>query len=316
MGGGQEATTATATTEGMTKKRLSRLWKRGTSSSGSGNGQHSKDNRRRRGKGGRMAEEAMVPIACSTKRTESVLAENYLFPIEVGGKTTNNNNNNNNKVNEGMVDGGGVANGVGLLKRPRRSIFSLGLKTKIGPMDLGLGVKKSSGAEGLPPQQQINNNNNNTLSSVYGGDQKLQPEKKKHSESLDTTQEVLVIKGGFVVGEELKTSKDFEMVPTIDAPQSGSVEAEALRLLNNWGITATMLVQAMPSGARSELMGIYRIVVHRLQMQEERRLMAAAVQQTKEKDVGRGKTKKSTDRDGGGGCGGRCSGTSSNCVIL
>lgn len=305
-------------TEMTAKEKLSELWRRRRRQASSARSQS------RRGRG----VEVVVPIACSTKRTESVLEENYLFPIEVVAMeetNTNSNPSSHNKDSGGLLAGG---------QRPRRSMFSLGslMKTKIGPMDLGVLGKGSKGQ-----MNNSNNNNNNnssiknsTSSCVYSGDQnnsgkllqditvvdglvvvdRNKQQQEKHSEST-------MIKGG-----EL-TSTDFEMVPTfakattntfdgqLSSVMPSPVEVEALRLLNNWGISNAMLEQALGGGARNELMGIYRIVVHRLQMQEERQ------RNTKEEgESGEGKKvvkKKSMEASG---CGGKCSGTSSNCVIL
>lgn len=347
---GGRAARAKGGTVTTTRKKLSQwLLMRRSMSSNSGHSPSSSN----RIEGRRRRVEEVVPIACTTKRTESVLQENYLFPIE---------------LDEGVGAGGageqplsmnakGEGGVVGLLKRPRRSVFSALTKTKIGPMDSGLLRKDEKGVGGNG--QQMNNNNNNnynytgttttnhttntSASCVYSGDQRLLLERKKHSEDESTTLESRR-------GDALElTCKDFEMVPTIDPakdtavdggqqtvtgssveggdqqqPVKSAVEVEALRLLNNWGISQAMLGQAIGSGARSELMGIYRIVVHRLQMQKERQANALNTKEDEGKR-GKAKTKKTTtltnnqkdsDDGGGGGCGGKCSGTSSNCVIL
>lgn len=63
-----------------------------------------------------------IPIQCSTKRTNSVLAENYLIPIEISAE---------NIIEKETI-------------KPRRSIFSGNMKKKIGPMENNSAIRANS----------------------------------------------------------------------------------------------------------------------------------------------------------------------------
>lgn len=253
--------------------KLSRFWKRGSTS---------------RGSSARRRAEDVIPISCSTKRSESVLDETYLFPVAVAMTAV------------GESAGAAVGDLNAGSAKKKKSIFSLGLKTRIGPMD----AKVDS--------QQMHNNGSVYVTDQPGGVGGLEQEKKKHSGSSTT---MVAVNG----------SKDFEMVPTFGpADVQHPVEQETLRTLHNWGITDEMLLQAVESGARNELIGIYRIVVHRLQVQAERQRISSSTN-TKEGGadgkrgalLGEGGTRGMRElRSRGSSIRAKCPRKSSNCNIL
>lgn len=63
-----------------------------------------------------------IPIQCSTKRSDSVLVENFLIPIEI--------------CVENLIEKETI--------KPKRSIFSGNIKKKIGPMENESIIKKNS----------------------------------------------------------------------------------------------------------------------------------------------------------------------------
>lgn len=315
-----EREVATQSTTKKTKKRLIQFWKRSNISVSSSSSSQSGP-----GRGGRRRAEEVVPIACSTKRSESVLDSNYLFPIEEQSKRSGN--------------CGGQIEAVEKEKRsaPRQSLFSFGVKTKIGPMDDLMVVKGGGGVVGDGEGQPLNNHTTNNNNSHWANRDQQQltnngtkvfkrgdeEQHKKHSSSSSTSMHGDVIEGSVQDNVAGGVSEDFEMAPTFVTGSQllpDEVEVEALRLLNNWGISNAMLSQAVASGARNELMGIYRIVVHRLQMQQERQKLNTkdqAEQGEKEK-MNKMKQKKKLlfKGKGDGGCTGKCPSSSSNCVIL
>lgn len=365
QGGGRkqgEATTA--------KEKLGQLWQRVSRRRRTTSNSNSQSRRR-------VVE--VIPIACTTKRTDSVLAENYLFPIEQEDDHTTNqetNNNTTNNNNKGQLQLLPQLMMVQKSRPSRRSVFaSLGLKTKIGPMDLGVIANRNNNHIKEKEEQKSRNKNTNATAiknstsscvvAVCSGDQHVvvtggkplvllgqqtpqdnafdeQVKMVSHSELNTTTKMDLnaPIQGGELPSNDnfknINNNNNLENVSTtpltpvdaqllslrpphqVDQGPPSPVEVEALRLLNNWGISNAMLAQASSSGARNELVGIYRIVVHRLQMQQERQQRSNS---TKEEEAllvgGRKKSekiKKNGDGSDSGGCGGKCSATS--CVIL
>lgn len=333
------------------QNKFSRLWSRTASLRSRGRSSRktttnrNKVNNSNSRRGGSGAEEVM-PIACSTKRSDSVLEANYLFPIEAGDGDEDG----AAKKKDSVAGGGGGEEKRAV--KPRRSLFSLGLasKTKIGPMDSVVIKGGGGGGQTLTHQshhqQQMNNNNNNNNSSCAIGDQQplsivmngstvgectgdeRMTSKRAPLLLLDRRQEKYSGHGGDLKGikeggDDEVSNNNFEMVPTfaIDSESSSPVhqlETEALRIMSGWGISQGMLSLAVPSGARNELMGIYRIVVHRLQLQEERQVEKAVAAATTALSLSQFTKDEEKRRALGQGCGGRCprKSSNSNCVIL
>lgn len=233
--------------------------------------QATKGDRGKKGKNikNRKGQEPLLPpIACNTKRTESVMADNFLFPIAL-------------PLDDPKDSREGGVHAIGLLRRSRRFLFS-GMKTKIGPMDVVTVIKPRN--DGLAMGN----------SAVILSD-KSEETPNKHSTNMTKEAE-----------------PNQEMVPTTTTQRlvldvaEGSVEAEALQLLNKWGITKAMLQLGSADGARHELTGIYRIVVHRLQMRDERLLS---------KQITSASSGRNGEDSGSLGCGRKCIGGRS-CNIL
>lgn len=128
----------------------------------------------------------------------------------------------------------------------RRSIFSGTLKKKIGPMESENGRGK------------MFNNKRNSI-EAKSVDSEL------HKKSL-------VLNGGVeqTTDDELEEEQSsFVMLPTVskDLSELSSFEVEARELLLKLGIDDDMLNEAIASGPRSDIIGAYRIIVHRLQKQ-------------------------------------------------
>lgn len=89
----------------------------------------------------------------------------------------------------------------------------------------------------------------------------------------NTNKSLFSLKSKFEDGDILDEQKGFVMLPTLldstnkDAKDIEEVETNARRILGNLGITDEMLIAAVPSGPRSDIIGAYRILVHRLQRQ-------------------------------------------------
>lgn len=86
-----------------------------------------------------------IPIQCSTKRSNSVLVENFLIPIEISVE--------NDIEKETII-------------KPKRSIFSGNMKKKIGPMENESIIKKNS-------IKSIDISNNSKKSSICSLDAKV-----------------------------------------------------------------------------------------------------------------------------------------------
>lgn len=76
------------------------------------------------------------------------------------------------------------------------------------------------------------------------------------------------LKGKFEDADFQDEQKGFVMLPTTSSTQEmDDIEKEARRILQALGITDAMLKEAVASGPRSDIIGAYRIIVHRLQKQ-------------------------------------------------
>lgn len=73
-----------------------------------------------------------------------------------------------------------------------------------------------------------------------------------------------------------ETPGEYLMAPTAtnDLDNLNPLEVEARAILSKLGINDDMLYQAINSGPRSDIMGAYRIVIHRLQKQRIHALQA------------------------------------------
>lgn len=200
------------------------------------------------------------PINCSTKRGGSVLAENYLHPIEqfrVHNPTE-----------------------IPAINPKRSGLFSANMKKKIGPIDNLESTKslQSSGkrnnscssnnkssfdaksTEFLKDTSNGNNNTPTTTNTPPNNQSQQQQQQKTSAFSLKTK---------FEDSDFSDEQKGFVMLPTQtkDPSELDDIEINARKIINNLGISDELLCQAIPSGPRSDIIGAYRIVVHRLQKQ-------------------------------------------------
>lgn len=204
------------------------------------------------------------PIACSTKRGGSILAENYLHPIEQF------------RVHNPPE--------IPTVINPKRGgLFSANLKKKIGPID-NLESTKSLQSSGKRSNSCGSNNkssfdaksteflkdkdnttntaNNNTPTSTTTTNNTPNNNQK-------STTSAFSLKTKFEDSDFSDEQKGFVMLPTQtkDLSELDDIEINARKILNNLGISDDLLCQAIPSGPRSDIIGAYRIIVHRLQKQ-------------------------------------------------
>lgn len=195
-----------------------------------------------------------VPHICSTKRGGSILAENYLHPIEQF-RTHN-------------------PAELPTATNPKRGLFSGGLKKKIGPIET---------IEANDPNSTPNNKHNNTPFSINKKFLKSRSIETKSNEFLKETSNnkdnnistsktapanMFSLKSKFEDNDFQDEQKGFVMLPTNGLTQDmDEIEKEARRILQALGITDVMLKDATISGPRSDIIGAYRIIVHRLQKQ-------------------------------------------------
>ncbi|XP_041776544.1 probable serine/threonine-protein kinase MARK-A [Anopheles merus] len=226
-------------------------------------------------------------IACSTKRAASVLEENYLHPLkpdpaagapgegadtgtlvtehhlhhshfikDLSNDVSNNNivnsnaNGTNNYTNQLTNDATGGANGsrkessaASQERKPRRFSFGRSLKKRIGPMEL-VSAESLTGPDGgvRPPRAvDLREKLHRTIDEEHGR---------------------------------------FVMYPTTAVSSEGNrhlhpLETETRRLMKVLGITGDMIARAVTNGPRSDIIGVYRIVMHRLQREQTNARLAS-----------------------------------------
>lgn len=181
-----------------------------------------------------QADANLVQLYFNTKRANSVLEENFLHPINVIS----------------TVSGDDTANDA-QTKTRRKSLFGHSLKKKIGPME----EKNKSN---------LFNNCSNGIEdkiSITHSDQiqalrKTVESSSKHNSIISQDD-----------GNDDEEQGDFVMAPTNTDCLDGlhPLEIETRAILQKVGITTEMLCHAIDSGPRSDIIGAYRIVIHRLQ---------------------------------------------------
>lgn len=181
-------------------------------------------------------------LTFNTKRANSVLAENFLHPIEVS------------PCADEPLDLTEKSR-----KKRSRSIFSNSFKKRIGPSDEH---GKSNGNHTAPVRRDsIDPRLHSNTGSIDALRRTVESSSKQNSISCtdDAYDE-----------EELG---DFVMAPTNTDDMSllHPFEVEARAILDKLGIPSEMLFRSIESGPRSDSIGAYRIIIHRLQ---RRKLMA------------------------------------------
>ncbi|GAB0087193.1 NIM1 [Sergentomyia squamirostris] len=187
----------------------------------------------------------LVPIACNTRRGNSVLEDNFLFPLDV--------------ISRDEVDADQQVHA----SQQRRSFFGANSKKKIGPMETdrresGKMFKRSSCVEISNASEVLNDKKHILMESksAINIHNSVQPEEEEEGE--------------------------FIMRPTFtyDLTHLHPMEVETRRILEKLGITGEMLCHSISSGPRSDVIGAYRIVINRLQKQ----IMLAKLKETLAKE--------------------------------
>lgn len=179
----------------------------------------------------------LAPIQCNTKRSSSSFADNFLSPIDMPTEEEL-------ARNSEMA----VVPPTTLPKvNSRRSLFSSTLKKKVGPID------------DLEKGKLFNRNSSSSMQMRTFNTSDLKNDLETRPPSIVTDQ-------ANPFGEELGP---FTMLPTytLDLSKVHPLELEARCLLIKLGISSEVLLRSIESGPRSDIIGAYRIVVHRLQTQ-------------------------------------------------
>lgn len=180
----------------------------------------------------------LVQLYFNTKRANSVLEENFLHPINVLPPTSLDES---NTVPESQA------------KPRRRSIFGNTLKKKIGPME----------EKGKSNLFNTRTNGIDDKSMIAGCNEPIQIQAlRKTVESCSKQNSI-----PHVDDMDDEEQGDFLMAPsnTHDLTHLHPLEIETRITLDKLGIDCDMLCRAIESGPRSEVIGAYRIVIHRLQ---------------------------------------------------
>lgn len=182
----------------------------------------------------RALEMNSVQLYFNTKRANSVLEENFLHPIIVPSP------------DEILIV-------PETQTKPRRkSLFGTSLKKKIGPMEVKTKETKVLSRNSIDGKI-LSTDQIQTLRKM------VECSSKKNSLTGPSAEEI-----------EIEEQGDFVMSPTKtdDLTEVSPVECEARQILEKLGITSETLCQAIESGPRSDIIGCYRIIVHRLQKQK------------------------------------------------
>lgn len=193
---------------------------------------------------------SLIQIHFNTKRSNSVLEPNFLHPID-------------------NVDGA-TEKEVIVTCTQTKSFLSATFKKRIGPMEPKTKGKSLATSTG-------DNNNKKTRMTNETTDE---PNTKVENSCTD----VDGIANGAVVGslksninatieqqsEEDEQQGEYLMAPTCtnSLTNLNPLEMEARMTLMKLGVSSEMLCQAIENGPRSDIIGAYRIIVHRLQKQQ------------------------------------------------
>lgn len=178
----------------------------------------------------------LLQLYFNTKRANSVLEENFLHPIAVPIPDEINNMPENH------------------VKAHRKSIFGSSLKKKIGPME-----EKTKG--NLFNRNSIDEKTSSiSIEQIQALRKTVESSSKKNSIPNAETA---------VLDEEEQGEFLMSPAPIDDLTNVHPLDAETRRILNKLGITSEMLFNATESGPRSDIIGAYRIVIHRLQRQQQ-----------------------------------------------
>lgn len=190
-----------------------------------------------------QSETHFVQLFFNTKRANSVLDTNFLHPINVSVCTDDVNNTTNEKT----------------VKIRRRSLFgNSSLKKKIGPMETKNNNTKSNLLANNRTTNATIDDKNSILNAEHIQSLRKTVESSSKQHSLSTTTDD---------GNDDEEQGQFVMAPS-DSNNLNLLhphEAEARKILEKLGITSEMLFRSIESGPRSDIIGAYRIIIHRLQ---------------------------------------------------
>lgn len=207
-------------------------------------------------------------IKCNTKRANSVMIDNFLNPIDdtthFDETTTSANASSTTTIVQQQQSS------------TKRSIFSGSIKKKIGPMENeneknSKKLFKRSHNNSIdiktppPPPQSLmtpqTNNDNNISTTATIMNSETNKMKFLDSCSFNNDQQI-----NNCYEEE---QGEFIMLPTMtnDLTHLHQLEIDTRILLNKLGVTTDMLLGAVQNGPRSDIIGAYRIIIHRIQKQ-------------------------------------------------
>lgn len=223
----------------------------------------------------------LVQLHFNTKRAGSVLEPNFLHPMC--------NSNNKNSQATAIDDIETIQEKeTTIASLHSKSFFSTTFKKKIGPMeqkakgklfirggggggDIGAGIcigsdeQQSQQQQQQPQQQQqqktrnLNENNHNN---------KLYQDNNGRTNEINNSHKSNLNDEFYQCLDEAQGDFLMAPTPTADLTNLDPIEMEARVILLKLGITSEMLCQAVDCGPRSDIIGAYRIVMHRLQKQQ------------------------------------------------
>lgn len=196
----------------------------------------------------------LVQLHFNTKRANSVLDEQFLHPIPVPV------NDDANAMQDQQQQQQQQPNA---LKTHRRSIFSGTLKKKVGPME-----EKNKG--NLFKRNSIDEKPSSISCHMQCSEQIVNEIRKQNGSDKINGNNQIMEESATVPEVEAEEDGEFIMLPaaTKDMSKLHPLELETRLILQKLGITGDMLCRAIESGPRSDIIGAYRIVIHRLQRQQ------------------------------------------------
>lgn len=191
----------------------------------------------------------LAPIPCNTKRASSIFADNFLCPIDML-----------TAEEQFIADANAAATAAAIAaansstKSHRKSLFSGTMKKKIGPMEE---IEKGKMFKNRSSSSDIKTIDGELLKNGGGGGTTVYDQQQRAIGACDQSNPFDEEQGSFVI---LPTC-------TNDLTHLHQMEIEARLILHKLGITSELLCRAIDSGPRSDIIGAYRIVMHRLQKQ-------------------------------------------------
>lgn len=220
----------------------------------------------------------LTPIPCNTKRASSIFADNFLCPIDMPtADETFAADVAAAAAAAAAAQASAVSNASG--KNHRKSIFSGTLKKKIGPME-----------DNEKGKMLFKNNRSNSSDIIKTIDGDIILMKNGGTNVATTTTTISAASSTATTTAATNVLYDqqqrasggcdqsnpfdeeqgtFVILPTCtnDLSHLHQMEIEARLILHKLGITSELLCRSIDSGPRSDIIGAYRIIMHRLQKQ-------------------------------------------------